>query len=118
MDAGDYNVAIAFQEPSTSCRRDSYYESLAEMYVGTDVSPDFYAWVFLMATWLSAPAPCRKTKPDQGPQVGIRHARKRLIKGEVIKVGHPILSIRAPGAWWWPSLVMPPIMSPRAQAGI
>ena len=23
-----------------------YYEDLAEMYVGDDVSPDFYAWVF------------------------------------------------------------------------
>ena len=23
-----------------------YYEELAEMYVGNDVSPDFYAWVF------------------------------------------------------------------------
>ena len=47
MDAGDYNVAIAFQEriklPSEEM---AYYESLAEMYVGSDVSPDFYAWVF------------------------------------------------------------------------
>lgn len=24
----------------------AYYEELAEMYVGSDVSPDFYAWVF------------------------------------------------------------------------
>merc|ERR1711967_216737 len=24
----------------------AYYEDLAEMYVGDDVSPDFYAWVF------------------------------------------------------------------------
>ena len=23
-----------------------YYEDLAEMYVGDDVSPDFYGWVF------------------------------------------------------------------------
>ena len=23
-----------------------YYENLAEMYVGDDVSPDFYGWVF------------------------------------------------------------------------
>ena len=47
MDAGDYNVAIAFQEriklPPEEMK---YYEDLAEMYVGTDVSPDFYAWVF------------------------------------------------------------------------
>lgn len=24
----------------------TYYEDLAEMYVGDDVSPDFYGWVF------------------------------------------------------------------------
>lgn len=24
----------------------SYYKDLAEMYVGDDVSPDFYGWVF------------------------------------------------------------------------
>ena len=47
MDAGDYNVAIAFQERiRLPAEEMSYYEDLAEMYVGTDVSPDFYAWVF------------------------------------------------------------------------
>ena len=46
MDAGDYNVAIAFQERIKLPAGDDYYEDLAEMYVGTDVSPDFYAWVF------------------------------------------------------------------------
>ncbi|MEL7225345.1 MAG: FAD-dependent monooxygenase, partial [Cyanobacteria bacterium J06576_12] len=47
IDAGDYNYAIAFQEririPDDKM---AYYEELAEMYVGDDVSPDFYAWVF------------------------------------------------------------------------
>ena len=47
MDAGDYNVAIAFQERiRLPAEEMAYYEDLAEMYVGTDVSPDFYAWVF------------------------------------------------------------------------
>jgi geranylgeranyl reductase len=47
MDAGDYNVAIAFQERIRLPKEEmAYYEDLAEMYVGTDVSPDFYAWVF------------------------------------------------------------------------
>ena len=47
MDAGDYNVAIAFQERiRLPVEEMKYYEDLAEMYVGTDVSPDFYAWVF------------------------------------------------------------------------
>jgi len=47
IDAGEYNFAIAFQErikiPDDKMK---YYEDLAEMYVGDDVSPDFYAWVF------------------------------------------------------------------------
>lgn len=45
--AGDYSCAIAFQErirlPDEKMK---YYENLAEMYLGNDVSPDFYAWVF------------------------------------------------------------------------
>jgi hypothetical protein len=43
MDAGEYDYAIAFQEririPDDKMK---YYEDLAEMYVGDDVSPDFY----------------------------------------------------------------------------
>ena len=47
IDAGDYNYAIAFQERIRLPRdKMDYYEELAEMYVGDDVSPDFYAWVF------------------------------------------------------------------------
>eukprot|EP00210_Caulerpa_lentillifera_P005976 g5711.t1 len=45
--AGDYDYAIAFQEririPDDKME---YYKDLAEMYVGDDVSPDFYGWVF------------------------------------------------------------------------
>ncbi|KAJ6875354.1 hypothetical protein NC652_034922 [Populus alba x Populus x berolinensis] len=47
IDAGDYDYAIAFQErikiPNDKMM---YYEDLAEMYVGDDVSPDLYGWVF------------------------------------------------------------------------
>lgn len=43
IDAGDYDYAIAFQErmriPDDKME---YYKNLAEMYVGDDVSPDFY----------------------------------------------------------------------------
>merc|ERR1719327_2418176 len=47
MDAGDYNYAIAFQERVKVPQEEmDYYEDLAEMYVGDDVSPDFYGWVF------------------------------------------------------------------------
>jgi len=45
--AGEYDYAIAFQErmriPDDKME---YYKDLAEMYVGDDVSPDFYGWVF------------------------------------------------------------------------
>jgi hypothetical protein len=47
IDAGEYNYAIAFQERiKIADDKMKYYEDLAEMYVGDDVSPDFYAWVF------------------------------------------------------------------------
>lgn len=47
MGAGDYNYAIAFQERiKVSDEKMKFYEELAEMYVGDDVSPDFYGWVF------------------------------------------------------------------------
>jgi len=47
MDAGEYNYAIAFQERiKVSDEKMKFYEELAEMYVGDDVSPDFYGWVF------------------------------------------------------------------------
>eukprot|EP00595_Chromulina_sp_UTEXLB2642_P002629 CAMPEP_0196761446 /NCGR_PEP_ID=MMETSP1095-20130614/680_1 /TAXON_ID=96789 ORGANISM="Chromulina nebulosa, Strain UTEXLB2642" /NCGR_SAMPLE_ID=MMETSP1095 /ASSEMBLY_ACC=CAM_ASM_000446 /LENGTH=352 /DNA_ID=CAMNT_0042111003 /DNA_START=333 /DNA_END=1391 /DNA_ORIENTATION=- len=47
IDAGEYNYAIAFQERiRVSDEKLKFYEELAEMYVGDDVSPDFYGWVF------------------------------------------------------------------------
>lgn len=43
IDAGEYNYAIAFQERiKVSDEKMKFYEDLAEMYVGDDVSPDFY----------------------------------------------------------------------------
>ena len=47
IDAGQYNFAIAFQERiKIPQEKMEYYKDLAEMYVGDDVSPDFYGWVF------------------------------------------------------------------------
>jgi geranylgeranyl reductase len=47
IDAGEYNYAIAFQERiRINDEQMAFYEELAEMYVGHDVSPDFYGWVF------------------------------------------------------------------------
>ena len=95
MDAGDYNVAIAFQERiKLPAEEMSYYENLAEMYVGTDVSPDFYAWVFPKYDHVAVGTGTMQENQAliKDLQVGIRQrARKRLIKGEVIKVeAHPI----------------------------
>merc|ERR1712078_422309 len=47
IDAGDYDYAVAYQERSAiDDDKMKFYENLAEMYVGDDVSPDFYGWVF------------------------------------------------------------------------
>ena len=95
IDAGDYNYAIAFQErirlPGDKM---AYYEELAEMYVGDDVSPDFYAWVFPKYDHVAVGT--GTMRPNQARikelQRGIRErAAKRLEGGEIIKVeAHPI----------------------------
>ncbi|QPN69578.1 geranylgeranyl reductase [Synechococcus sp. CBW1108] len=95
MDAGDYNVAIAFQERIRLPMEEmKYYEDLAEMYVGTDVSPDFYAWVFPKYDHVAVGTGTMQQNQGliKSLQVGIRErAKKRLVNGEVIKVeAHPI----------------------------
>jgi geranylgeranyl diphosphate/geranylgeranyl-bacteriochlorophyllide a reductase len=95
MDAGDYNVAIAFQERIKLPQEEmAYYEDLAEMYVGTDVSPDFYAWVFPKYDHVAVGTGTMQENQSliKSLQVGIRsRAQKRLANGEVIKVeAHPI----------------------------
>lgn len=95
MDAGDYNVAIAFQERiRLPAEEMAYYEDLAEMYVGTDVSPDFYAWVFPKYDHVAVGTGTMQANQSliKGLQKGIRaRASRRLLRGEVIKVeAHPI----------------------------
>lgn len=95
MDAGDYNVAIAFQERIRLPKEEmAYYEDLAEMYVGTDVSPDFYAWVFPKFDHVAVGTGTMQVNQAliKGLQKGIRErASARLLNGEVIKVeAHPI----------------------------
>jgi len=95
IDAGDYNYAIAFQErirlPEAKM---AYYQDLAEMYVGDDVSTDFYAWVFPKYDHVAVGTGTMKVnKADiKKLQAGIRkRAAKRLEGGEIIKVeAHPI----------------------------
>ncbi len=95
IDAGDYNYAIAFQErirlPEDKM---DYYQDLAEMYVGTDVSPDFYAWVFPKYDHVAVGTGTMKVNKAiiKDLQAGIRaRAARKLVGGKIIKVeAHPI----------------------------
>jgi geranylgeranyl diphosphate/geranylgeranyl-bacteriochlorophyllide a reductase len=95
IDAGDYNYAIAFQEririPEDKMK---YYEDLAEMYVGDDVSTDFYAWVFPKHDHVAVGTGTMKVhqRDIKKLQAGIRtRAHKRIAGGEIIKTeAHPI----------------------------
>lgn len=95
MDAGDYNYAIAFQEriklPEDKM---DYYQDLAEMYVGDDVSPDFYAWVFPKYDHVAVGTGTMHINQAKIKQLqaGIRaRAAKRLEGGKIIKIeAHPI----------------------------
>jgi geranylgeranyl reductase len=95
MDAGEYNYAIAFQERiRISPEKMEYYKDLAEMYVGDDVSPDFYAWVFPKYDHVAVGTGTmhKNQKLIKKLQAGIRaRALPRIEGGEVIKVeAHPI----------------------------
>ncbi|MBD3880146.1 geranylgeranyl reductase [Phormidium tenue FACHB-886] len=95
IDAGDYNYAIAFQErirlPEDKM---AYYHDLAEMYVGNDVSTDFYAWVFPKYDHVAVGTGTMKVNKStiKDLQAGIRaRAAKKLEGGKIIKVeAHPI----------------------------
>ena len=95
IDAGDYNYAVAFQERIRIPQdKMDYYEDLAEMYVGDDVSPDFYAWVFPKYDHVAVGTGTMRGNQAsiKKLQAGIRkRAAKRLEGGEIIKVeAHPI----------------------------
>lgn len=93
--AGDYNYAIAFQERiSLPDAQMSYYLDRAEMYVGDDVSPDFYAWVFPKYDHVAVGTGTMQVNKAniKKLQAGIRaRAAQRLVGGKIIKVeAHPI----------------------------
>lgn len=92
--AGSYACAIAFQERiKLPDEKMEYYENLAEMYVGNDVSPDFYAWVFPKCDHVAVGTGTVCAKQDiKLFQRGIRERVKPKINGgKVIKVeAHPI----------------------------
>jgi geranylgeranyl reductase len=95
IDAGDYNYAIAFQEririPDDKM---AYYEDRAEMYVGDDVSTDFYGWVFPKYDHVAVGTGTMKVNQAsiKRLQAGIRaRAARRIEGGQIIKVeAHPI----------------------------
>ncbi|KAJ9178471.1 hypothetical protein P3X46_010350 [Hevea brasiliensis] len=92
--AGNYTCAIAFQERiRLPEEKMEYYQNLAEMYVGNDVSPDFYAWVFPKCDHVAVGTGTVCAKPDiKAYQRGIRERVSHKINGgKVIKVeAHPI----------------------------
>ncbi|MEB3359717.1 MAG: geranylgeranyl reductase [Synechococcales bacterium] len=95
IDAGDYNYAIAFQErirlPQDKMER---YENLAEMYVGDDVSTDFYGWVFPKYDHVAVGTGTMKVHQAdiKKLQAGLRaRAAAKLEGGKIIKIeAHPI----------------------------
>ncbi|KAM0018902.1 Geranylgeranyl diphosphate reductase [Helianthus debilis subsp. tardiflorus] len=70
-----------------------YYENLAEMYVGDDVSPDFYGWVFPKCDHVAVGTGTVTHKPDiKKFQLATRlRARDKILGGKIIRVeAHPI----------------------------
>jgi geranylgeranyl diphosphate/geranylgeranyl-bacteriochlorophyllide a reductase len=94
MDAGEYNFAIAFQERiKISDEKMSFYEEMAEMYVGDDVSPDFYGWVFPKYDHVGVGTGTVVNRPAiKQYQKAIRdRAGDKIAGGKIIKVeAHPI----------------------------
>ncbi|XP_050223329.1 geranylgeranyl diphosphate reductase, chloroplastic [Mercurialis annua] len=94
IDAGDYDYAIAFQERiKIPDDKMVYYENLAEMYVGADVSPDFYGWVFPKSDHVAVGTGTVTHKGDiKKFQLATRNrAKDKILGGKIIRVeAHPI----------------------------
>jgi geranylgeranyl reductase len=94
MDAGEYNFAIAFQERiKIPDEKMAFYEELAEMYVGDDVSPDFYGWVFPKYDHVGVGTGTVVNRPAiKQYQKAIRdRAGDKIAGGKIIKIeAHPI----------------------------
>merc|ERR1719463_438994 len=94
MDAGQFNFAIAFQERiKIPDDKMTFYEEMAEMYVGDDVSPDFYGWVFPKYDHVGVGTGTVVNRPAiKQYQNAIRdRAGDKIAGGKIIKVeAHPI----------------------------
>eukprot|EP00898_Chlorokybus_atmophyticus_P002377 jgi/Chlat1/313/Chrsp1S03183 len=94
IEAGEYDYAIAFQErikiPEDKME---YYENLAEMYVGDDVSPDFYGWVFPKCDHVAVGTGTVVNKPAiKVYQTAMRNrAKEKISGGKILRIeAHPI----------------------------
>jgi len=94
IDAGEYDYAIAFQERMRIPEdKMDYYKDLAEMYVGDDVSPDFYGWVFPKYDHVAVGTGTvvNKTAIKQYQQATRDRAKVKTEGGQIIRVeAHPI----------------------------
>eukprot|EP00262_Sarcandra_glabra_P022503 TRINITY_DN9990_c1_g1_i1.p1 TRINITY_DN9990_c1_g1~~TRINITY_DN9990_c1_g1_i1.p1 ORF type:complete len:483 (+),score=6.80 TRINITY_DN9990_c1_g1_i1:254-1702(+) len=92
--AGEYDYAIAFQERiKIPDEKMVYYENLAEMYVGDDVSPDFYGWVFPKCDHVAVGTGTVTHKGEiKKFQLATRlRAKEKILGGKIIRVeAHPI----------------------------
>ncbi|XP_058096445.1 geranylgeranyl diphosphate reductase, chloroplastic [Magnolia sinica] len=92
--AGEYDYAIAFQERiKIPDEKMVYYENLAEMYVGDDVSPDFYGWVFPKCDHVAVGTGTVTHKGEiKKFQLATRlRAKEKISGGKIIRVeAHPI----------------------------
>jgi geranylgeranyl diphosphate/geranylgeranyl-bacteriochlorophyllide a reductase len=103
MGAGDYEYAIAFQERvKIPDDKMVYYEERAEMYVGDDVSPDFYGWVFPKCDHVAVGTGTVTHKADiKKFQAATRlRAKDKIEGGKIIRVeAHPIPEHPRPKRW-------------------
>merc|ERR1719472_58445 len=94
IDAGEYDYAIAFQERiKIPDEKMEYYKDLAEMYVGDDVSPDFYGWVFPKYDHVAVGTGTvvNKTAIKQYQTAMRKRAEEKSAGGKIIRVeAHPI----------------------------
>jgi len=94
IDAGEYNFAIAFQERiKIDDEKMAFYEDLAEMYVGDDVSPDFYGWVFPKYDHVGVGTGTVVNRPaiKEYQKATRDRAGAKIAGGKIIKVeAHPI----------------------------
>jgi len=94
IDAGEYDYAIAFQERiKIPDEKMEYYKDLAEMYVGDDVSPDFYGWGFPKYDHVAVGTGTvvNKTSIKQYQAAMRKRAEEKCAGGKIIRVeAHPI----------------------------